>query len=353
MTDPDPLMVELFKKVPSPGSVWPLDQRALWLSACDAIFNVIYGPVERIDIPALFISTGVSADAIERLRSKPGSFTAVAKADTLEPAPEIKVGDTVTAPGTPLDGHVITKILSEPAVLSSPEPTSRGAGGARGANRKSLDRPDGCPSNLEMAIATLLELGPSSGNAIREHVRRTWWPDAPGGWSGCLYSYAESGKLARDGINFVLPSQLKLPDSIRDLIDPQVRDAIERPLRDPKVVIVPKATTAPPAHQPPPPAAIIKPAAPPANHAEFEWRGKKASLPVPHYRALQRLKPVVDQGFLEFAVISGAAFAGQSHPSDPRAWCRDAEPVINAAIAPLGLFFKLVPKLGYALQETN
>lgn len=325
MTD-DPLMAALIKKIPPPGSAWPLDQRALWISACEAAFNLIYGPVERIDIPSLFIRTSAPADEIDRLRSVLGAIV------TIDEDREPVLSAAPVKPPTP-----------EPLVESPKEGSTppKGAGGARGSNRK-LERPDGCPSNLDMAIAAVKELGPSSGNAIREYVRRKWWSDAPKGWSGCLYSFADSGKLAREGVNFALPGPLKGGTSRQIITD----DLSPPKMTTPNAEIVIEPKTPPTPARPP----AQKPAG--ANCSEFEWRGQTAVLPTREFRALQRLKPVINQGFLEFSAIVGAAFAGEQRPADAQAWCRDAEPIINAAVAVLGLKFKLVPKMGYSLQES-
>lgn len=63
----DPLMIELCKKLPHPDTHWPIDQRLLWLQACEGVLNLIYGPVEKIDIT-------VTASATPRPPDIPTNF---------------------------------------------------------------------------------------------------------------------------------------------------------------------------------------------------------------------------------------------------------------------------------------
>lgn len=45
-----PLLVELFKMLPIPGTEWPLETRVLWLKTAAGIFNLLYGDVGDIEI---------------------------------------------------------------------------------------------------------------------------------------------------------------------------------------------------------------------------------------------------------------------------------------------------------------
>jgi hypothetical protein len=47
---PAELLLELFRLLPPPGAEWPAEQRAAWLEAAAANFDVLYGPVGKIRI---------------------------------------------------------------------------------------------------------------------------------------------------------------------------------------------------------------------------------------------------------------------------------------------------------------
>jgi hypothetical protein len=44
----DPVLRELFAKLPPPGAVWPEGERALWLQAAATAIRLIYGPDETV-----------------------------------------------------------------------------------------------------------------------------------------------------------------------------------------------------------------------------------------------------------------------------------------------------------------
>lgn len=307
MIEHDPVILELMKKLPPAGSDWPVDKRSLWLKAMESVLDLVYGPVEKIDItfvPAAHSMSSFVADLTQKV-----------------------------AAAVPF-----VEAQSPPALIPAAEPEKPKA--EKPAPALPAKRPAGIPENLDMAIEAIKSLGGSaSATQIRSYARSKWWPAMSDQWSNCLYAFVDSGRLARDGINFTLPPVKAEPPLARAMREresvPQKVPAQAGPLQT--RISSPGVKLGPPAN--------------PANGHAFEWKGETVKLHEKEFKMLQRMKPVIGKGFLSFGDIAGAAFAPARCPGDSYAWCRDMVPIINPKIERLGLELKLVEKMGYALRE--
>ncbi len=171
----DPLMMDLFDKLPASGSRWPLDERMLWLSACEAVINLLYGPADRVTVPAF----------LDQSKSDEWSFfDKVLQPETLEVLNETTDDKLSFAAAVP---EKCLPPLKPVATVEKEMPKS--------------SRPLGLPTNGEMATEAIVALGgKASAPQIRSWLRKKYWESMPDHWTACLYSLG----LARDGINFTL-----------------------------------------------------------------------------------------------------------------------------------------------------
>jgi hypothetical protein len=71
-----------------------------------------------------------------------------------------------------------------------------------------------------MAVECIAKKGPSSAPQIREWARKKYWPGMPESWTAVLYDFVKTGKLARSGLNFVLPREKAPMPPVATPIDP-------------------------------------------------------------------------------------------------------------------------------------
>lgn len=176
----DPLLNVLFAKIPPSGSRWPMEQRMLWLSTCEAVFNLLYGPADRI---------------VFSLDEEPSPPAAKEKADTavqkLTDLAKVIVERESIAPKAP------APLAGEPQQVSVPSPKP-----------PKNPRPEGIPTSLQMAIEAITELGPASSTQIRDWLRKKYWEKMPDSWTACLWNFVTDGRLSRSGINFVIAKEV-------------------------------------------------------------------------------------------------------------------------------------------------
>src|SRR5262249_61599511 len=65
---PDPLIQALVDKLPKPNTIWPIDDRAIWLKAAAMAFNLIYKTSEREEQQSPSALTAVRG--VERINSR-------------------------------------------------------------------------------------------------------------------------------------------------------------------------------------------------------------------------------------------------------------------------------------------
>lgn len=299
----DPLMVALLNKLPPTGAEWSLDERCRWLQACEAILNVVYGPVEKIDIATGVIDIprgGILSEKNFEEIAAGGSDMIAAEPGDLSP-PKFE---------TPSD-----KIVIEPKA-----PKNVGAAPSKAG------RPADLPANLQMAIEAINSLGgKASAPQIREWLRVKYWPGMPLTWTSVLWTFAADGKLARDGINFILPEHAHPP-------------AIAKP--------------AAPAPKPPPP----KPAAPPPRAAKpdvgvgFNHNGRSTVLAsAREYVLAGKLRAAMGKGHVSEAFLSQSILGMNTENGRDR--IKAMALGMNDPLAEVGLIVEHYPGFGLVMKE--
>lgn len=192
LDDVDPVIAQLFLRLPKPGADWPLDQRVLWLQAMESVLHMVYGPVETIDVSGLLPIQREAAGAAETTEAPAKSAVGSERSSSAE-------ADRVPVTKTIVTGYERKNLGGAPSKAG---------------------RPADIPANLAMAVECIAEKGPSSAPQIREWARKKYWPGMPESWTAVLYDFVKAGKLARDGLNFVLPREKAPMPPVATPIDP-------------------------------------------------------------------------------------------------------------------------------------
>lgn len=224
----------MIERLPPVGSVWPLEERALWLSAMEAVLHLVYGPVERIDISALIVEAP-TAEEVAASIAVPSSAEPTDKAmardedagsgsgdaSTTEAADEAGMGSEWSSSAEA--NQVETDEASNEKTPSEPDPPKlpplKNVGGAP----SKAGRPDSMPPNLSCAIEAI-SLEAALQAAGRRRRKR-----------------AGDGKLDRDGINFVVPGTAPAP--ARAIVTAAPKVVPSTPVRAPMPPVQPPAPT--------------------------------------------------------------------------------------------------------------
>lgn len=192
MTEYDPIIAALLKRLPEAGTYWPQPLRQRWLDAMESTLDLVYqeepaAPVSLLMAPAASRVSNVVQKVLE---------------ERLEPnaAREVTVGDEILIVAEHIPEEQLQQMNAEAVEAPAPEPQKN-----VGGRPSQVGRPDDIPSNRDMAVAAIKELGPASATQIREYVRKHYWSSVPAHWTATLYDMVNAGKLNRQGINFVLP----------------------------------------------------------------------------------------------------------------------------------------------------
>lgn len=318
MSQADPLIVALLQRLPAAGAPWPIDDRCRWLQACEAILNVVYGPVEKIDIDKF-----LQPETVAALRA-PGTIFAVDNGD--DAVSEVIVPGTASSAdesdlSPPKFDVPNDKIVIEPKVPPL-KPVAQ-------PPAKSVGRPDNIPSNLAMAIEAIGELGPSSAPQIRNWVRKKYWLEAPDHWSASLYDQVSAGHLARSGMNFVV-SATKVPTT--EIVKP------EQPPAKPELPI-PKPAA--PAGRPPKPDISVG----------FNHNGKSTVLASSReYVLAGKLRAVMGQHISE-AFLSQSILGMNTESGRDR--MKAMALGLNGPLAEVGLKVEHYPGFGLIMKEVQ
>lgn len=306
----DSLMVALFEKLPPIGTVWPIDQRLLWLQACEGVLNLIYGPVQKIDI-----GDGVIL---------PGFLSSEKVAQSEEPA------ETANTPAEP------EKLTSEPPAdrekASEPEAPIAPLKPVTSAKAPKGNRPAGLPSNASMAIEAIKEMGPSGAAAIRSWCRRKYWAQMPDAWSAGLYDLVSAGKLQRSGINFVLPGNFAKPEE-------------PAPKKVETKAVLPRA----PVRAPMPPVKPTQGARPAGAGVKFEHNGRSTELGGREYVLAGKLRVAMGKGHVSEAFLAESVMGSNTEST------RDAVKSVclgmNGRLALVGLKVEFYSGFGLVMKE--
>lgn len=177
----DPVIEAMLKRIPPAGSEWPLAERSEWIMAMHGIFDMVYGPVERIvvDVTELMPIQQRAAEVLVKGLSEENVRRA--EADSGEKTP------------------------SEPDPPKAQLPAVMPRKNLGGAPSKS-GRPAGLPQNVQLAREAIEALGGrASAPQIRDWIRKTYWSQLPDHWTAVLWNFVTEKKLRRDGINFIVP----------------------------------------------------------------------------------------------------------------------------------------------------
>jgi len=218
-----PVVAAMLQQLPSVGAAWPVADRARWLSAMEAVLHMVYGPAERIDISALIVEAP-TAEEVAASIAVPSSAEPTDKAmardedagsgsgdaSTTEAADEAGMGSEWSSSAEA--NQVETDAASDEKTPSEPDPPKlpplKNVGGAP----SKTGRPENMPPNLSCAIEAIGELGGrASAPQIRNYVRDKYWPKLPDHWTAVLWGFVSEEKLARDGINFIVPGTRPVP----------------------------------------------------------------------------------------------------------------------------------------------
>lgn len=356
---PDPLMVELFRRVPAPGSVWPIDERARWLITVEATLNLLYGPVDKIEILPVFVRGNLDREMVERLRAHPGAIEPLLAEDPPEP-PEVPAPPQSAEPVVPTDvaaepeertsdAAAVSQCTCEAGRMEGlshhPEcpkyepllPPLKNVGG-----RQSAFRPDNIPANLAMAIEAITELGPASAPPIRNWIRKKYWSNMPDHWTANLYDFVSSGKLARDGLNFIIPE--KKPSAIAK---EQTQVLPKEPSRAPMPRVQPTAG----------PRETVNPGAklgPPARGGPmaFQHKGQTALLHHREFAIAQVLRAAMGRGHVDTQFLAQKALGSDKRNAiDNESLLRDLVTIMNPKLAPIGLTIEFHKGFGFVMKE--
>lgn len=216
----------------------------------------------------------------------------------------------------------------EVLLLAPPEKKKRKAGTSK---TKSV-RPD--KSNLEMMVEALRKTKQSmSGVELRTWVRDNIWADCPDGFASAPFGYIDDGRLIKDG------SKFKLPPSKGESLP--VKAAPRPPLEPP----------APPPKPKPAPAAQAAPASDAMTRKTFLHNGNGALLSSKHWRLAERLQKTMGKGYLPHKVAATVAL-GTDYGGDAKAWLRGEQPIVNSALATIGLTM-VIEEAGVFMREAS
>lgn len=226
-------------------------------------------------------------------------------------------------------------------------------------------RPAGIPADFYMISAVIRELGPLGSTEIRDAIEKRWWPGIPRPWGKAAYRYLQDGRLMKNANNkFSLPPEIETEKPAPPAApepDPPDNVLPKEPSRAPMPKVKPTAGPRPPA-----PgirsiaiaptktvnAATTAKAAAEGGTVGYKHGNRTIMLFPKQHAVVSRLR--VNEGVVLFKDVTDAAFPfGERSPPDAAAWLRDTVPDINSKLKILQLELVLVPKMGYALKETN
>lgn len=302
----DALLIELIRKIPPVGSTWPIADRHRWLRAAESVLDLLYGDNQVIEIGPL----------------PPREETAETKAAE-EPAQQ----QQTEPPAAPIE----QKAAEPEAPAASPAPAETEA-----KSRPSKTRPEGIPTNINMALDAIDELGPASAQQILTWCRRKYWAEMPNTWTAVLWNFAAEGKLARAGINFVRPEAKKVAGGG-------------------SIVTVP-ASKPEPKPAPTPPAPVLRSPPPTAAEGgqEFEYKGRKLMLHKKEWRLATALVRAMGKGHLDYVFLVNAASAGEKRPGvGDKAWLAEMFDVLKPKMLTVGLDVIHSPPYGYSVHEVE
>lgn len=211
--------------------------------------------------------------------------------------------------------------IAKPAPEKSPRPNPSG-------------RPDGLPRNVEMAIEAIKELdGKASSSQILAYIRKKWWAGFSSNWTAQLYDFVNQGKLARDGINFIVA------------IEPQILP------KEPSKALMPAVRpTAPP--RIPEPGKKLGPPARSVLGEMFKHGDREVMLHPREYLLTSKLYGVKGQ-HIGTQFLAQNALGIKNRGTDSEALIRDLVSIINPKIEGMGLKIGFYKGAGFIMQDAG
>ncbi len=307
MTEHDPVIVALLKRLPEAGTFWPTEMRRRWLDLMEAAFDLIY------------------ESRVEPKAAPPKPEPNAAR--------EVTVGDEILLVATHIPEEQLRPLAKEEPFNHAPHagqaaevnavaaaaPARKNVGGAP----SQVGRPEGIPTNLEMASEAIRSLGPASAPQIREYVKKKYWPNLAAHWTASLYDLVASGKLKRQGINFALP-------------DPVTAVAKSSGAKLPKAL--------------PPPRVY----APREQDEEFQHGARGVMLAPKEYLVASRLRAAMGKGHIGVQYLAENALGmKRSNGDDAKLTLRDLTAGMADRLATVGLLIEYHEGFGFLMKEVE
>jgi len=322
----DPVIVEMLKRLPARGAVWSVADRLEWLRAMESILDMVYGPAERIEIEWLVPGDTLSDPGTAPIKSSAeptdeamagaeGVASGSGDAKTTEAPEETRMGSERSSSA---------ETVQEAARIISVEASkaNRNVGGAP----SKAGRPASIPTNLAIAVEAIAALGgAASGPQIRDWARVKYWAAMPDSWTAVLYDFVKAEKLARSGINFVLPGAAKSS---------------------------PAPAISPPKVAPLAPKVAPKPTIPAPKGVEFNHGDKSVMLPTSRYYIFaSKLRIAMGKGHISEAFLAQEVIGSntEKHRDEVRHACL----AMNKQLAEIGLKIEYYPGFGLIMKEVS
>jgi hypothetical protein len=322
----EPLITKLFERIPEPGTYWPEASRQKWLSAIEAMFDMLYLDQPEVIFVPKAACTDEQREAIRR--RGPGNIEVI-RPEMLQinSAPHEELDAKAAEPVTHDDNH-------EP-FNHSPHPGQAAQADAKPVSPK-LGRPAGVPSNLAMALAAITHFDGKAGSTqIRDFVKKKWWPGVPNTWSNCLWGLVEEGKLARDGVNFVQAKSKVSVTEVAKRVDTK-RAPAPRPI---PVVATPRGS----------------PGVARERHAdgeEFQWKDNSVPLQPKEYLIASRLRAAMGKGHIGVQFLAENALGmRRGQGEEAKLTLRQLATAMGDRLASLGLSIEYHEGFGFLMKE--
>lgn len=311
------VIAAMMDRLPPIGSVWPLADRCRWLTAMEAILEMVYGRGDAIELPDILSSA--------------------------EPTDEAMARDDVEGSGSPSasaagdedhQDHVEGGVGSE---RSSSAETNQEKPVRPGPRAESSPRPDGIPTTFSMFQTVLKEKPGLLAAGLIDEIRERWWPGLGRTFlSPEISSHITNGRLTRD-----LDGRLFLTEHGRNLGSTDNRPEIQKGKKPTKLPSVPQRT-----------APLVAPRAAAAQGIKFEHGERSTTLPdMRSYVIAGKLRAAMGKGH-----ISEAFLAEQIIGSNTEAHRETIKLSVRSMadqLAEVGLKVEFYPGFGFMMKEVE
>lgn len=386
----DPLMNALLDRLPPAGSAWPLDERGLWFSACEAAINLLYGPADRIEVlPSIFVRSELSPEHVDRLkeaikRAPPGRLeidcTEAAAKDPICTCGGIFSDDThtddcpmsiepKTAPAEALAADDDAPAFRDVAAVAMDEngrlsPLLR---------EPTTQRPAGIPTTFGMIREVLEDKPGLTAKEVVDAIAARWWPGLQLKSIGPDISTSiTKGRLARDDAGGLTVTAKGLATRSTDdrtiKSNPPVQSAAQADdnrtalMREiAKRESVPQAAPAPLAGQlqpfkprVPAPGQKLGPPARAKNEHEFQHGATAINLRGNEYMVATKLRAAMGKGHISVQFLAETVLGSSKRNAiDSKMVLKDLCEGMSARLRTVGLVIDYFEGYGFIMKETS